>query len=107
MWNTSIIIIKKSNETDDNYMLSVIQKEEISLFSASSKWEHLSGFEDMISDSSDNDSSHRNFGKPFIYFCHILQFGKTKWIEEEWSNNISLIDLTFSHLLDFPYIIKT
>ena len=35
-------------------MLSVIQEEEISLFSECSKWEHLSEFEDMITDSSDN-----------------------------------------------------
>ena len=36
-------------------MLSVKQDKEISLFSKSSKWEHLSEFEDMISDSSDKD----------------------------------------------------
>ena len=56
----------KSNETDDNLMLSVIQEEEISLFSESSEWEHLSELEDMISDSSDNDYCHRNLEKPFM-----------------------------------------
>ena len=45
----------KFNETDDNSMLNVKQDKEISLFSKSSKWEHLSDFEDMISDSSDKD----------------------------------------------------
>ena len=45
----------KYSETDDNSMLSVILEEEISFFSQSSKWEHLSEFENMISDSSDND----------------------------------------------------
>ena len=36
-------------------MLSVTQEEEISLFSESSEWEHLSEFEDIICDSSNND----------------------------------------------------
>ena len=31
------------------------KEEEISLFSESSEWEHLSDFEDMISDLSDNE----------------------------------------------------
>ena len=43
-----------SSETDDNPMLSVIQ-EEINLFSESSEWKRLFEFEDMISDSSNND----------------------------------------------------
>ena len=60
-------------------MLSVIEEEEISLFSESGEWEHLSEFEDMISDSSDNDYCHINFRKTvYIYFCHILQFEKAK-----------------------------
>ena len=46
--------ISKSSETENN-PISVIQEEEISLFSESSEWEHLSEFEDIISDSSDND----------------------------------------------------
>ena len=45
----------KSSETDDNPMLSVIQDKEVNLFSRSSKWEHSSEFEDMISASSDNE----------------------------------------------------
>ena len=36
-------------------MLSIIQEDKISLFRESSEWEHLSEFDDMISDSSDND----------------------------------------------------
>ena len=75
-------------------MLKVIQ-EEINLFS---EWEHLSEFEGMISDSSDIDHCLRNFRKTiYIYLCHILQFGKPKWIEEEWSSNSSLFGLTTSH----------
>ena len=48
--NTSI-----SSEADDNHILSVIQEEEFSLFSESNEWEHLSEFENVISDSSAND----------------------------------------------------
>ena len=67
----------KPNETDNSPTLSVIQEKEINLFSKSSKWEHLSEFEDMISDSSHNDYCHGNFRKTiYIDFCHILQFGK-------------------------------
>ena len=36
-------------------MLSVIQEEEISLFIENSQWRHLSEFEGMTSDSSDNE----------------------------------------------------
>ena len=43
------------NRVKRTIILSVIQEEEIYLFSESSEWEHLSGFEDMITDSSDND----------------------------------------------------
>ena len=42
----------KPSETDDNFMLNVIQEEE---FSESSECEHFSEFEDMICDSSDKD----------------------------------------------------
>ena len=71
--------ISKSNETNDNLMLSVIKEEEISLFSERSEWEHFSELEDMISYSSDNDYCHRNFRKTvYIYFCHIFQFRKAK-----------------------------
>ena len=73
-------------------MLSVIKEEEISLFSERSEWEHLSEFEDMISDSSDNEYCHRNFRKTvYIYFCHIFQFRKAKWIGEEWSVTKTII----------------
>ena len=41
-------------------MLIVIQEREISLFSESSEWEHLSQFEDMISVSSDNGYLYRH-----------------------------------------------
>ena len=41
-------------------MLIVIQEREISLFSESSEWEHLSQFEDMISASSDNGYCYRH-----------------------------------------------
>ena len=47
-------------------MLSVIQ-EEINLFSESSEWKRLFEFEDMISDSSNNDCCHRNFRKSVLY----------------------------------------
>ena len=43
------------NRVKRTITLSVIQEEEINLFSESSEWGHLSGFEDMITDSSDND----------------------------------------------------
>ena len=65
-------------------MLSAMQEEKISLFSESSEQEHLSEFEDMTSDSRHNDYCHRNFRKTvYMYFCQILQFGKSKLIEEE------------------------
>ena len=60
-------------------MLSIIKEEEISLFSERSEWEHLSEFEDMLSDSSDNDSCHRNFRKTiYIYFSHVFKSRKAK-----------------------------
>ena len=48
-------------------MLSVIKGEKISLFSERSEWDHLSEFEDMISDSSDNDIAIEILEKPFMY----------------------------------------
>ena len=45
----------KPNETDENPILSVIQAEEINSFSQNSEWEHLSEFEDIFNDSSDNN----------------------------------------------------
>ena len=44
----------KSSETDGNPMLMVVQEKVIYLFSKSSEQEHLSEFEDMISDSGDS-----------------------------------------------------
>ena len=52
---------------NDNLMLSVIQEEEISLFTKSSEWEYLSEFEGMISDASDDDYCHRNLRQTVLY----------------------------------------
>ena len=56
----------------------------------------LSEFEDMISVQMIMNSCHRNFRKTvYIDFCRILQFGKAKWIEEEWFSNIRLYYFKF------------
>ena len=68
-------------------MLSVIQEEEISLFSESSEWKHLPEFQDMIGDSRDNDYCHSNFRKTvYIIFVIICSL--------ERQNELRKIDLT-------------
>ena len=76
-------------------MLSVIkEEEEISLFGERSEWEHLSEFEDMISDSSDNDYCHRNFRKTVYIYILLSYFsvwkGKMNWGRVIYNKNGNL-----------------